>query len=116
MGSALFYSKYLSKFQVEKFEYMFHSLFDLDKVRRSQDATGEDVIDIRLGQNDLIEKADILALAEKMRLYAGWDQDDEAYQSLLDVQHIFLECLQDQVKAEFGNMQHLNSVYTIPAT
>ncbi len=48
IGSALTYRKNLTDFQIEKFTYMFNYFFDLDK-------------------NELIETADIYALAEKMR-------------------------------------------------
>ncbi len=56
-------------------------------------------------QNDLIEKDDMHALADKMRQYAKWGkgyEGQEVYKSVLDVMMIFLECLQDQVKQEQG--------------
>jgi len=74
----------LTSFQIEKFTYMFNQLFDLDK-------------------NNLIEEKDMRALADKMREYAGWGEKDETYSWISDVQMIFLECLQDQVKKEMAS-------------
>ncbi len=81
MGSALLHSTNLKPFQIEKFTYMFNQLFDLEK-------------------NNLIELNDMEALAEKMRVYAGWTKEDPNYKSILDVMRVFYECLVDQVQAE----------------
>lgn len=75
------YHKHLSPFQMEKFTYMFDSLFDLDK-------------------NLLLEEADIHALVSKMKAYCKWDDNDEKYQYIKDVHKVFYECLQDQVRSE----------------
>ena len=58
----------LSRFQVEKFSYMFGALFDLER-------------------NGLIEEGDMRALADKMAGYAGWGREEGE-----DGQEVTVEC------------------------
>lgn len=79
--SALEFGKKLTSFQITKFTYMFNALFDLD-------------------QNELIEKPDIDALVDKIRVFSKWGSDDKRLQSITDIHNVFYECLVDQVMAE----------------
>merc|ERR1712179_182736 len=75
-------AKHLSKFQIEKFTFLFNTFFDIKK-------------------NGLIEHNDIESFTEKLRSYSGWSKDSKEYLELVDVNSTFYECLRDQVKAEF---------------
>lgn len=75
-------AKHLSKFQIEKFTFLFNTFFDIKK-------------------NGLIEINDIEAFTEKLRSFSGWSKDSKEYLELVDVNSTFYECLRDQVKAEF---------------
>jgi len=74
-------SKYLSQFQIEKYTFMFNSIFDLET-------------------NGLLEHNDIEALVNRLADYTGWAKDSPHYIRLADVHRIFYECLKDQVSAE----------------
>lgn len=78
-NAAATWKKYLSEFQVEKFTYLFDSLFDLEK-------------------NGLLEKDDIDALVKKMT--ANFGVGDARHNNVQDVFDSFYECLVDQVIAE----------------
>merc|ERR1739847_238484 len=74
--------KFLSSFQIEKFTYMFNSFFD--------DANGD----------GLLQKADVDALVERLRVYRGWTTNSENYNRIRDVMYSFYDCLADQVRQE----------------
>jgi len=76
------YMRYLSSFQIEKFTYMFNSFFD--------DANGD----------GLLQKADVDALIERLRVYRGWTTNSENYNRIRDVMYSFYDCLADQVRQE----------------
>jgi len=82
-GDALTTAKHLSPFQVEKFTYLFTAFFDAGL------------------KNGLIEKDDIDAFTEKLRIYTGWDKQSKQYLELSDVNATFHECIIDQLRAEF---------------
>ena len=101
--SALDFGKKLTDFQIVKLSYMFHALFDLDKVPKHPNKikiTKFNVVEF--SKNDLIEKNDIDALVNKILAYTEWEESDPRYQSIVDIHSVFYECLQDQVRAEKG--------------
>lgn len=74
--------RFLSKFQQEKFDYMFDTFFD------------------SANKDGRIQKADIEAFLEKIRIYCNYAKSDPRYVKMNDVMYAFYECLMDQVKAE----------------
>lgn len=76
------YMRYLSSFQIEKFTYMFNSFFD--------DSNGD----------GMLQKADIDALIERLRVYRGWTTDSPHYNRIHDVMYSFYDCLAEQVRHE----------------
>lgn len=85
--SAAEYSKYLTPFQVEKFTFMFTSIFDLKK-------------------NGLMEENDIDAIVERLRAHAGWAETDDTFQRVKDTFRVFFGCCCDQVRAELAIAEH----------
>jgi len=73
--------RHLSAFQIEKLTYFFKMFFD---------ANGDGAID----------GLDFIVLNEKLRKIAGWDKNSDEFHMLVDMNHVFLECLLDQVKSE----------------
>lgn len=51
-------------------------------------------------KNGKLEKADIDALLEKIRLFCQYEKSDEQYLQIADVMLAFYECLMDQVRVE----------------
>ena len=78
---SLKYKDSLSAFQIEKFTFMFNSLFDF-------------------GKSGYIEEADFDGIVESMREYTGWGKTSKKYRQIKDIHGVFFECLQDRVRAE----------------
>jgi hypothetical protein len=74
-------AKYLSKFQIEKLAYFFHSFFDHNS-------------------DGVIDAADFDGLNERLRKAAGWHMMQDEYKLMIDTNRVFFECLLDQVEKE----------------
>lgn len=74
----------LSIFQIEKLTYFFKSFLDNNR-------------------DGIVDAKDFKALSERLRKLAGWESDSEEFGRIEDTMAVFLECLLDQVKAEFGS-------------
>merc|ERR1712212_817002 len=76
------YKRFLSPFQIEKFTYMFNTFFD--------DSNND----------GLLQKEDIDALIERLRVYRGWDKQSANFNRIHDVMYSFYDCLCEQVRQE----------------
>jgi len=76
--------KYLTKFQIEKLSYMFHTFFDVH------------------GGDGIIQKRDISELLDKLRTYCGYlrIQCDSKYMQMNDVMFAFYNAMLDHVRKE----------------
>lgn len=71
----------LSPFQVEKLTYFFKQFFDFN-------------------EDGKIDAADFAGLNERLRMVAGWGEEDSEYINMVDNNRVFFECLLEQVLAE----------------
>jgi Ca2+-binding EF-hand superfamily protein len=76
------FKRFLSNFQIEKFTYMFNSFFDDSN------------------KDGMLQKEDIDALIERLRVYRGWTKDSANFNRIHDVMYAFYDCLCEQVRQE----------------
>lgn len=77
------YQRFLSKFQIEKFTYMFNAFFDSEN------------------KDGVIGKSDISHFLEKMRGFRGFSNSDSRYLKMQDVVFAFYDCLMETVRHEY---------------
>jgi len=73
--------EFLSEFQVVKLSYFFNKFFD---------SNHDHVIDLK----------DLSGLNARLGAVSGWGLTDPKYQTMIDANRVFMECLLDQVKME----------------
>lgn len=76
------HKRFLSSFQIEKYTYMFNTFFDDSN------------------KDGLLQKEDIDALIERLRVYRGWDKQSANFNRIHDVMYSFYDCLCEQVRQE----------------
>jgi len=76
------FKRFLSNFQIEKFTYMFNSFFDDSN------------------KDGMLQREDIDALIERLRVYRGWTKDSAHFNRIHDVMYAFYDCLCEQVRQE----------------
>lgn len=81
IGEDYNFQRYLSKFQIEKFSFMFKCFFDT-------------------GSDGSISKDDIMDFLEKMRIFRDFPAADPRYLKMKDVLFAFYDCLMETVKNE----------------